>query len=176
MWLQKPDRRPLVQPSRSHSWCCRLLLSVGVAPLVSSARCGQNWSPILQITWKELRIFISVFPSCRARLLHSWFSLPLHLEMPSRPHPVGPRNWVIPSFLQLPNVLPPQIPGPKCSEVTRWFLKDQVRPQAKFWVSPEVPLAQHPAPCVAKSRSVQRAQAQNMQILQVSTDWWLQDL
>lgn len=145
MWLQKLDRRPLVQPNQSHSWCCHLLLLMGGALLASSARCGQNWSPILQITWKELCIFISYFPF----LSHPFTSL---LVFPASPllnlqitSYADPENWVIPSFLKLLSVLPPQIPGLKCSE--KVFSKGSDKSiSTVFWVSPKAHLAQYQVP------------------------------
>lgn len=78
-------------------------------------------------------------------LLASLTSFPCPYPLKSPPGTIlrGPENCVIPSVLKLLSVLLPQIPCLKCSAVTGWFLKNQIRPKNSVLRQTKVHLAQH---------------------------------
>lgn len=148
---------------------------MGAALLVSSARYGRNWSPILQVTWNKLCIFMYFY------FFVSLTSFPCPCTLKSPPGTIlqGPQNWVIPSVLGLLSVLLPQIPRLKCSAVTGWFLKSQIRPKNSVLRQTKVHLAQHIVSVSGQRRyawrSISRKYTDSPNISQVSGDWWLKD-
>lgn len=68
--LRMPNRRPWAQPGLSHSWCCRLLLSLDGALSRFSARCGQSWFLVLRDGRKNTKHTLDILDT-RTIIKHS---------------------------------------------------------------------------------------------------------
>lgn len=91
----------------------------------------QMWSKLIPNSTSYMKrvmhIYFTYSPPVAPICFTLWFPCLSTFKSPADIFLWGPENGVIPSFLKLLSVLPPQIPGLKCSEVTKWFLKDKVR-------------------------------------------------